>query len=189
MNEAWAAIIAAIAAGVFGIGGVFAGVIVGRRQTADQARIEHGHWLREQRLQAYNGLILVWNDIINDLRAYENAWDEEVEAYQEHGGPLSLSVLAGRKTDEALRTLRPAVERVELLGPPTASSEPIETLWNAWRAMAAVLEEQASAEPYTTLYDAWQRALTKALIARGTFHVAASEVLRTPPSPKGEPLL
>lgn len=65
----------------------------------------------------------------------------------------------------------------------------MEALWDAWRAMAAVFEEQASVEPYTVMEYAWQRALTKAVIARTNFQIAASEVIRTPPSPKGEPLL
>ncbi|WP_345656587.1 hypothetical protein [Streptomyces siamensis] len=48
MSEAWAAIIAAVAAGVFGIAGILTGIVAGRRQTVDQATVEHGQWLRGQ---------------------------------------------------------------------------------------------------------------------------------------------
>ncbi|MFE2821919.1 hypothetical protein [Streptomyces sp. NPDC059271] len=61
MSEAWAAIIAAVAAGFFGIGGILTGIIVGRRQTTDQATVEHGQWLRGQRQAAYTEALAAWD--------------------------------------------------------------------------------------------------------------------------------
>lgn len=188
MSEAWAAIIAAIAAGVFGIGGVFAGIIVGRRQATDQAHVEHGHWLREQRLQSFTQLYTVWDEVMQDLEAFQERWPEEVESYQEHGGELHLSVIAGRMADEAWARLRPAIERAELLGP-MAIYESLKTLQDAWRETHHVLRDQACAEPYDTLPERWQAAQVTGQLGRVNFHVAASAVLPTPPTPKGEPLL
>ncbi|WP_330323489.1 hypothetical protein [Streptomyces pseudovenezuelae] len=185
MNEAWAAIIAAIAAGLFGIGGAFVGLIVGRRQTTDQAHVEHGHWLREQRLQAYLNLVDTWDAVIKNLQAFQDNWWREVEAHQEHGGDVHLSVIAGRETGEAWATLRPATERVELLGPGKAV-EAMYGILDAWRELSHVLDDQASAEPYATLEDRWYEAYGKGHVARANFHVAASTVVQTPPSPEGE---
>lgn len=53
MSESWGMLAAAIAAGLLGIGGVLLGLVVGRRQVSDQAQVEHGQWLRGQRMEAY----------------------------------------------------------------------------------------------------------------------------------------
>ncbi|MFJ9671298.1 hypothetical protein ACIRP5_10990 [Streptomyces sp. NPDC101221] len=57
MSEAWGMIAAAILAGAFTL---TAGVIAyraGRRQVADQGLIEHRHWQRQNRLDAYQRVL------------------------------------------------------------------------------------------------------------------------------------
>lgn len=188
MDQGWAAIIAAIAAGVFGITGVFAGIVVGRRQTVDQAAVEHGQWLRDQRLQAYMNLFTTWDDVFADLRSFQDRWNEEVESLQEIGYTVHPSAVAGQKTNEAWARLRPVIERVELLGPARIYDAHGDLL-AAWRDMSDVLEEQASQEPYSSLDEEFDRASMRGAVARSNFHTAASDVLRTPPSPQGEPSL
>ncbi|MCX4993421.1 hypothetical protein [Streptomyces sp. NBC_00568] len=57
MSEGWGMLGAAILAGIFAI---VAGVIAyraGRRQVADQGLIEHRHWQRQNRLEAYQRIL------------------------------------------------------------------------------------------------------------------------------------
>lgn len=57
MSEGWGMLGAAILAGIFAI---VAGVIAyraGRRQVADQGFIEHRHWRRQNRLEAYQRVL------------------------------------------------------------------------------------------------------------------------------------
>ncbi|MFJ6691658.1 hypothetical protein [Streptomyces sp. NPDC091294] len=72
MDQGWAAVVAAIAAGVFGITGALCGIVVGRRQAADQATVEHGHWLREQRLQAYTDLLAAWDETVHEMGRFQD---------------------------------------------------------------------------------------------------------------------
>ncbi|WP_367324743.1 hypothetical protein [Streptomyces sp. HUAS ZL42] len=48
MGEQWGTVVAAL----IGVGGVFGGIFLGRRQVTDQAAVEHGQWLRGQRREA-----------------------------------------------------------------------------------------------------------------------------------------
>ncbi|CAL9333057.1 hypothetical protein [Streptomyces sp. enrichment culture] len=68
MDQGWAAVVAAIAAGVFGITGALCGIVVGRRQAA----VEHGHWLREQRLQAYTDLLAAWDETVHEMGRFQD---------------------------------------------------------------------------------------------------------------------
>lgn len=57
MSEAWGMLGAALLAGIFAI---VAGVIAyraGRRQVADQGLVEHRHWQRQNRLDAYQRVL------------------------------------------------------------------------------------------------------------------------------------
>jgi hypothetical protein len=188
MDQGWAAIIAAIAAGVFGITGVLFGIVVGRRQTTDQATVEHGHWLREQRLQASTDLLATWDEAIQDLRRFQDGWNARVESLQEEGLVIHPAEVSGRKRDEVWGALRPPIERAELLGP-SAVTEAVHNLLEVWRELDGVLEDQAARAPFAVQEEAWERGMARASVTRAGFHVAVSRVVRTPPSPRGEPLL
>ncbi|MBQ0850369.1 hypothetical protein J8N05_19470 [Streptomyces sp. BH-SS-21] len=120
MSDAWAAVIAAVAAGVFGIAGAFAGLFVGHRQTAGEAHVEHRQWLRDQRQQAYLQLYNAWDAAIKDLRAYQFEWpdraDRVLEEQSRFGGGKELRLIAQEECDEVWARLLPAVDRTELLG-------------------------------------------------------------------------
>jgi hypothetical protein len=188
MDQGSAAIIAALAAGVFGIVGVLLGIVVGRRQTTDQATVEHGHWLRGQRLQAFTDLLATWDAAMQDLQQFQEGWNVRVESLQDEGLVLHPAEVLGRKRDEVWDVLRPTLERVNLLGPSTVT-EAVNELWKVWRDVVRVLEEQASRAPLFVMQEqAWEHVMARALVARAELHVAVSRVVRTPPSPRGESL-
>ncbi len=118
MGEQLGTVIAAL----IGFGGLFVGLSVGRRQVADQAQVEHGHWLRAQRQEVYVQLLDSWEtavrkteEVVGDedyLTAEERGWDwgEDVE-------PVIM-----RRVEEAWEPVWRAVERVLLIGPDLASA-------------------------------------------------------------------
>lgn len=89
MDQGWAALIAAIAAGIFVLGGAWIGFLGGRRQTADQAAVEHAQWLRGQRQEAYIKFLEEWERALADFDQFEQqpeAWfqipsEEDPEPY------------------------------------------------------------------------------------------------------------
>ncbi|WP_333774484.1 hypothetical protein [Streptomyces sp. IBSBF 3136] len=179
------AVVAAAAAGVFSIIGILAGLYVGRRQTVDQASVEHAQWLRNQRQEAYLQLVDAWEAALDDLRAHQNAWDDRV---QEHGRVRAQDAPWARVaegTERVWAVLRPKMERVELLGVPRGT-EAFAALYEAWRDLDDHFDAQAGQEPSAADWEAWSRVVARAIVARQNFLVAASQALRTPPSPQGE---
>jgi hypothetical protein len=189
MDQGWAAVIAAAAAGLFGIGGALAGIVVGRRQTQDQAHVEHGQWLRGQRQAAYIALLEGWDAEISALRDAQESWDARVLAWTESGGAAELPGAGTRQTlTTAAGRIRNLVERVDLLGP-RAANEAMRELEDAFVAVRDEINAQIDRDQPFVDWDVWYGVLNKAAIARTGFHVAAADVLRTPPTAKGEPLL
>ena len=118
MSESWGAVVAAVAAGVFGIAGTFAGIFVGRRQTTDAAAVEHRQWLRGQRQEAYVAFLAAWDNLVRAMSAYARPQTEaEVSAsYEEVDADFIANVL------EPSRAVATLLERVQLLGPELPSS-------------------------------------------------------------------
>lgn len=109
---------AAIAAGVFGIAGTFAGIFVGRRQTTDAAAVEHRQWLRGQRQEAYVAFLAAWDNVVAAMSTYARPQSEaEASASQEERDTaFTTNVL------EPSRAVAALLERVQLLGPERPSS-------------------------------------------------------------------
>ncbi|MFE2297945.1 hypothetical protein ACFXAW_07090 [Streptomyces sp. NPDC059445] len=118
MSEAWAAIIAAIAAGFFGIGGILTGIIVGRRQTMDQATVEHGQWLRGQRQQAYLAFLAAAGTGFNGLAHLLIQLDQRLPSSPNDAAELVTFVL---RIQELTLPASEAAESIELLGPASVS--------------------------------------------------------------------
>ena len=119
MNEAWGAVVAAVAAGVFGILGILAGIYVGRRQTTDQAQVEHGQWLRGQRQEAYVQFLNAWEEALTKHTDWAESWEyatAEIPHFEGDGEEAMLESVAN-DTHEALAKVQPFLERVQILGP------------------------------------------------------------------------
>ncbi|MFF5030140.1 hypothetical protein ACFY2J_38850 [Streptomyces collinus] len=186
MSEAWAAIVAAVTAGAFGMGGVLAGIYVGRRQTTDQAHVEHGQWLRGQRQEAYLAFTDTWDTVLQELRALQESWDERVHEWQEAGGGYQHPAADAEETLAAAWVrVRSAVESIDLLGPQRVD-ETMRRLEDAFVGMRDEILAQPRREPPWVDPERWGRALSQAMVARGIFHAAAIRTLRTPPSPEEE---
>lgn len=188
MSDTAATIFTAIASGIFALAGAGIGYRAGRRQTTDQATVEHGQWLRGQRQEAYVQLLDAWESAVKELQAFQSSWHDRVEYFRTTNSEIHPSVTAGEKTREVWAVLRPRIEQAELLGLP-GSEGAVAGLYDAWRDLAAHFDGQAEHEPFSTEWGSWQRVLTGAVAARQNFQGAASRVLRTPPRPQGELLL
>lgn len=183
MNQMWGI----AAAGLLAIGGTIAGgylgLLTGRRQVHDQARVEHGQWLRDQRQEAYLQLFEAWDQAVKDLRAFQYEWHDLVEQERDEG--YEPWFLVERKEGEVWDRLRRAIDRAELLGP-NGVDVAVAGLHAAFRGLRELLREQGRREPYRVDWEAWDRELGKAASARFTFHLAAMGALRTPPAPDRE---
>ena len=186
MSEGTGAVVASIAAGVLAIIGTLMGIYVGRRQATDQAQVEHGQWLRGQRLEAYSSLFTAWDTAIDELRDFQNVtFDDATEFFDEHGSPddgADIVTVTEKATEEAWERLRPYIERAELLGPGPVQIATV-GLHEAHEGLRTRLLEQARSTE--NRWGLWNEELTKVAVARSKFHAEASKVLQTPPAPKG----
>ncbi|MGY1583768.1 hypothetical protein [Streptomyces sp. MN13] len=89
----------------------------GRRQTADQATVEHGQWLRGQRQQAYLAFVGTWDTRVERLQGAQDAWESRVYEHRQDDALEDPAEAADRVLAEAWRAVRRDLERVELLGP------------------------------------------------------------------------
>lgn len=182
MTEIWVAIIAAAAA----LGGAFVGFLGGRRQIRGQGFVEHGHWIREQRLQAYTELLDVWDTIVEELVDFQRGWNDLVMSLRESGldpHPRHAAEDRVKKLDQLF--LRP-LDRVELLGPDGINEGTI-ALRGAWSALVSVVPAQGRGEPFSLQTVAWERAKRQADKAREDFFVEAAVAVRQPPDPRTGP--
>jgi hypothetical protein len=182
MSEATGTVIAAIAGGIFTLAAAYTGMLVGRRQTTDQATVEHGQWLRGQRQAAYAQFLDTWDDAIARLEAFQDSWDECARHAVEDGEEADLPERAAVVLLEAWDGVRRTLDRVELLGPQKVDLAVAE-LRGAFRNLHGPILEQAESETLAINWGRWNQVLTKAAMARFKFQVAAMETLRTPPSP------
>ncbi|MFI9183013.1 hypothetical protein ACIGXG_12360 [Streptomyces goshikiensis] len=74
-----------------------------RRQVQDQGAVEHGHWLRQQRLSTYGSFLEAWDECLRITRAPVDVPDPASESLDE------LREVAGRLAERA--------RRIALLGP------------------------------------------------------------------------
>lgn len=183
MDQGLAAVIAAMAAGVFGITGVFAGIVVGRRQTTDQAAVEHQQWLRGQRQEAYLQLLEAFDVALPQLESLVQRWDDIALRADQQNLANEFEEIIHDSATEAMAILVKPIERVQFLGPEAvdlASQELV--MW--MDHMVAQFREQAR----SGVGPNWDWSTFWALAARGKMlrrevAQAAKVEMRTPPAP------
>ncbi|KUN38275.1 hypothetical protein [Streptomyces olivochromogenes] len=185
MTDAWAAIVAAIAAGVFGIGGTFAGIYVGRRGVTDQAVVEHGQWLRGQRQEAYLLLLDAWDAAVRDAKGIVETWDERERWMDDHGETENFHQAIAMAVDAIETPLRKPLERAHLLGP-EAVENAVEDMANHVEELREYLDQQADASyPFDRQWARWPVLETAGQRCRMKLVAAAKGALRPSPTPGG----
>ncbi|MFD3840234.1 hypothetical protein ACFWWC_28875 [Streptomyces sp. NPDC058642] len=179
MDQGWAAIIAATAAGVFGITGAFTGLIVGRSQTIDHAAVEHGQWLRGQRQAAYLEAIDAIDAALTELENLRTEWDERVaRAPVDESFALYVAKLL---IDERKIAARP-LERAVLLGPRSVD-DALQNLETAYMEVDRYLLRQAEEPVRDPAWAGWEAVWTGVLERREALFSTAQDVLWEPPGP------
>lgn len=132
MDQGIAAVLSAgVAASVTLLGAAVA-YRAGRRQVRDQGSIEHAHWLRGQREQAYLAFLASCERATAAGRLRRDLWERM------HGGPTPDDEIVsqlrdevqsvGRAFSEAVDQILEPLERIRMLGPDIVVSEAEYTL-------------------------------------------------------------
>ncbi|MEU5298584.1 hypothetical protein [Streptomyces umbrinus] len=181
MNEAWAAVVAAVAAGVFALAGGYYG---SRRQTTDQADVEHGQWQRGQRLEAYLALLDAWDAAVGKLTDIAADWDHQLYGEVEQRAGDEFGDVIAARTGRITADLKRPMERVDLLGPP-AVEDAVAGLRTAIEPVAKHLVRMAIKEERATPQDwePWESLLQQADSARAKLASAVKAALKVSPRP------
>ncbi|MFF9378130.1 hypothetical protein ACF1BB_26800 [Streptomyces griseoluteus] len=185
MSEAAATIFTAIAGGLFALAVAYIGYRAGQRQTADQATVEHGQWLRGQRQQAYLAFVDTWDTTVDSLQRLQRSWESQVGEYQQGDRLDEPTEEPSRLLRDARRAVRRDLERVELLGPQRIDVA-VRAMEDAFREMLDVIAAQMATGATCPHWDEWNPVTVRANTARLNFYAAAIRTLRQPPSPEGE---
>ncbi|MER5471995.1 hypothetical protein [Streptomyces sp. NPDC002685] len=189
MNEAWGAVVAAVAAGVFGIAGILAGILVGRRQTTYQAAVEHGQWLRGQRQLAFSAYLDAWDRALEALEDVAENFNEPT--WQRRLGPNrseegAAEYVATRLINAYVPTQK-LHEQLMLLAPQTM--EPLaysadSTLFGVMNRLSQWTVSEQSQNVIRARIVEYEAAADRAKTARQVLFTAARASLLTPPSPR-----
>jgi hypothetical protein len=185
MSDTAATIFAATVGGVATLAVGYIGYRAGRRQTSDQATVEHGQWLRGQRQQAYLAFVSTWDTTVESLRDLQQVWEQRAHEYEIGSRPEHPAEESIRLLSNGWQAVRREIERVELLGPQRIDLA-LRALEDAFREVRDVFTAQEQTGAACPYWDEWNRALAQANVARLDFHAAAIRTLRQPPSPEGE---
>ncbi|CAM5401151.1 MULTISPECIES: hypothetical protein [Streptomyces] len=161
MSEGWGMIFAAAFTGLFVLLAAVIAYRTGRRQVADQGRVEHQHWVRQNRFDAYQKFI-----------AASDAVDDALEERRRHPG------IGNAPLTRTLEGLMGAKARVQLVGPDAM----VRSAMTVVTAAAAL--QQRMGRPVTQILplngQEW-RELTEALVAaEGQFINDARATLDAP---------
>ncbi|KPC69086.1 hypothetical protein KVH31_34815 [Streptomyces olivaceus] len=182
MDQGWAAVIGAAAAGTFGIAGSLAGITVGRRQTTDQASVEHQQWMRDQRQTAYVNLLNTWDQAVGELESVVDDWDDIDRDMTERGVTDEFPNVIRGRLSAAWGVTSAALERVSLLGP-AAVDAAVGRMDAVFDDVRAWLGDQAL--PVSGVWDdgRWSTCRSELHRARSEFLVAARAAVRNAPRP------
>ncbi|MFJ3807279.1 hypothetical protein ACIPWE_13105 [Streptomyces sp. NPDC090073] len=186
MSDQWPVILTA-ALGVAGTVVVaYIGIHGNRRQTTDQAAVEHEQWLRGQRQEAYVALLDAWDTAVSKLEHTVDVWPEREEWLDGQGGePYELEKAVEEDLVDARQGLSKPLDRAAILGPASVDAA-VSAMDNAFDAASGYLNHQSNPdEPFERDWHSWPTLMTRAHQARRQFTEASKLVLRTPPRPGG----
>ncbi|MFJ1708745.1 hypothetical protein [Kitasatospora sp. NPDC088346] len=185
MDQGVAAVVAAAVAGIVAVTGSFVGVWVGRRQVQDQAKVEHGQWLRGQRQEAFVDFLAVWDATVGQLAGRMLNLYEIEQLDNEDGWDAAGELNAEELHHERLPVAR-AGERVVMLGPESVAVAAAGML-DAIDALAAGVGAQfrdPSGRPGHGTTDGYHLASNSVAARRKEFVELAATLLQTAPDAK-----
>ncbi|MFD3336032.1 hypothetical protein ACFWV1_25810 [Streptomyces sp. NPDC058700] len=187
MDQGWAAVIAAGVAAVVAVAASFIGVWLGRRTVRDQAQVEHGQWLRNQRQEAYVAVLDTWDVAMSAFEAIIDGSEERKGAHtwatENVGGNPFLSTVLFGEVDQHSGPVNEALERVRLLGP-----DPVEraakNLEDALKGLGGAIRANSGEEELQDWpnHAFWNEARRNASECRREFFRLARSEIRTAPS-------
>ncbi|MGC9538051.1 hypothetical protein [Streptomyces sp. UG1] len=160
MDEGTAALIAGLAGLVGALGGAIVGAVAAvrgarigaeqaaetaRQQVRDQASVDHDHWLRQQRLEAYTRFLAGYDDctkVMQRIRRQILDMSAEADPPEQDFDEVAAAV-------NALRRLR---QSVKLVGPDSIHSRAValeDAVWDYHAALQDLAEAVAGADPVT----------------------------------------
>jgi len=179
MNQLWVAVLPTVAAGVFGI----AGTIAGRRQTTDEAAVEHDQWLRGQRQTAYLDALDAMDTALRDFAALAEDWNRRYEnAMTGGGGEEGFQEHIAQELAGISRAVDKPLERARLLSAADVD-EALQVASTAYEAMLRYLEGQLDEPAQDRGWTRWEGARNAAWEARARVMVACQKKLQDPPRP------
>ncbi|MEW2113807.1 hypothetical protein AB0945_01185 [Streptomyces sp. NPDC005474] len=111
MDAGLAAVLGALVAGLFGLGGAAVGAMITarsmREQAYSQASIDHSRWMQEHRVESYAAALLAYDQVFENLHSIPTAADDE-EARR----------VIWRQVQAALDELRRTASKIRMAGPP-----------------------------------------------------------------------
>lgn len=186
MDQGWAAIIAAIVAGAAALGGIGIGLIVGRRQLADQTAVEHGQWLRSQRQEAY----LAFLDEFDRIMATGHEFWEGIDEFVRDDRAGELNEDPDRVIEEfsdeiefMIASIHDRAERIEVLCEPKltgAATEAVIALQGVQYALSDRLRWAAGDRQHDTGWEGWIQAELGAGAARAALLDLVRQAVQTP---------
>jgi len=184
MDQGWAALIAAVTAGVVGLW-------VGRRTVRDQAQVEHGQWLRNQRQEAYVRVLDTWDTALRSLEEIVDGAEErkrrhEREVETSDGGVMFFEYRIRAEVERASGPVNEALERVRLLGP-DAVEKAAKNLEDALQGLGGAIRAHTGEEEVEEHWPDsafWHEARRNATGCRRDFFDLARAVTRTAPDTK-----
>ena len=189
MSNTAATILTAIAGGLFTLGTATIGYRGGRRQTTDQAGVEHGQWLRGQRQEAYVQFLEQWEKALTEYKEMEDPissapYDPERSSYPGNFDEAEYNAYYGA-TQKPLDDVRPFLERVIILGP--AQVERAADVLNTTlvEIRQTLLRELADSPEASSQWRDFREAVSRAPEQRQMFVKAARDAMRTAPRPGG----
>lgn len=183
MDQGQAALAAGGMAAFAALVGSFVGARVGRRNVRDQAQVDHGHWLRDQRQEAYVKLFDAWDGAIRAFEAVLEGSEERIARYRWEtdnlGGNTHFDTALFAEVEQISAPVTVALERVRLLGPDRVERAAV-NLEDALLGVAGAVRAGATVEadqwPNHAL---WFDARRNAGECRREFFNLSRDVLRT----------
>lgn len=175
-----------VVAAVVAVIGTFGGLYLGRQQAKDQAQVEHGQWLRDQRQSAYADFLTAWDAAGKSLNQMEETWDAWTAVHDPNYPGDVEEAMKDRMTNHLIPVFAPvrlALERVQLLGPEEIDSAS-EAMFDGLADLGGLLVVQVGQEDWPNYHRVREGVRTK----RQAFLDAARKVTREAPAP-GRPRL